>query len=674
MRKTPFGLVLLAFALSAIGATPPSESDLIQQRAQFQAAWQASQRMPDKVWRKLAFGLERYPLYPYIELAALKRRLAQLKRAEVEDYLKAWPDSLPARDLRDAYLGRLAAAGQWKEFLALYREGKNRDLRCAELMARIKLGPAPDFTNEILPLWLSANALPSFCNDVFHWTQQHGSLNAALVWQRIELAAAAGNAEVITSVAAFLDNTEKEAAERIAQTLREPAATLAKADAWPDAPRNRDAMAFGLERLARHSSDAAETLWAKFNSHFHFTPEQRNRVLRALALYRATEYSSNALARLAALPAEAHDDATREWRVRVAVVAGDWEKTLEALEALSDTQKKDPRWRYLLARVLGKLGRDGQARPVFSALAREANFYGFLAADWLQEPYTICPLHLATDGAVQTELLALPGLTRAFEWFRIGNLSQARREWDYLLPQLTLEQRRLAAEAANSLGWHDRAPFTFTKGEELQLYELRFPLAQRAQIEQAAKQAGIDPAWAYAIIRAESAFMSDAHSTADAYGLMQLLPGTATQIAKAAKIAYTGISDLLKPDINIALGTRYLSEMAAHYHGSPWLASAAYNAGVDPVGRWIGARGTYEPDFFVETIPYKETREYVSRVLAFSVIYDWRLHGAALPLSSRMPRIGQAYTLPDEHIVRKSVVCPPAAQSTAVVTTPAGSP
>ena len=112
---------------------------------------------------------------------------------------------------------------------------------------------------------------------------------------------------------------------------------------------------------------------------------------------------------------------------------------------------------------------------------------------------------------------------------------------------------------------------------------------------------------------------------------MQLLPGTARQLAKVENVAFSGSAALFDPDLNIRLGTHYLGNMADRYDGSPWLATAAYNAGQDPVSRWVAARDTLEPDFFIETIPYKETRDYVARVLAFSVIYDWRLHGSALP-------------------------------------------
>jgi soluble lytic murein transglycosylase len=109
------------------------------------------------------------------------------------------------------------------------------------------------------------------------------------------------------------------------------------------------------------------------------------------------------------------------------------------------------------------------------------------------------------------------------------------------------------------------------------------------------------------------------------------------------------------------LGTRYLAQMAARFNGAPWLASAAYNAGPNKVDQWLGERGSLPPDLFVATIPYHETRDYVARVMAFAVIYDWRLSGKALPLASRMPAIGQPYSLPDVHTPRKDVTCPVAA-------------
>ena len=227
-------------------------------------------------------------------------------------------------------------------------------------------------------------------------------------------------------------------------------------------------------------------------------------------------------------------------------------------------------------------------------------------------------------------------------------LHDARREWNFAMAKLDGNERRLAADYAYRRGWYDRAVFAFSADPQTQrLYEQRFPLGMVDSVRKQSRDAGIDPAWAYGILRAESAWMSDARSSANAYGLMQLLPGVAKKLAKSMGLHFRSASDLFDPEFNVRLGTHYLAQMADAYQGSPWLASAAYNAGQAPVGRWLDARGAFDPDFFIETIPYKETRDYVARVMAFGVIYDWRMNGKVLSLSSRMPKIGQPYKAPD---------------------------
>jgi soluble lytic murein transglycosylase len=97
----------------------------------------------------------------------------------------------------------------------------------------------------------------------------------------------------------------------------------------------------------------------------------------------------------------------------------------------------------------------------------------------------------------------------------------------------------------------------------------------------------------------------------------------------------------------------------SRFNGAPWLASAAYNAGAGRVNQWLDVRGTLPPDLFVATIPFKETREYVARVMYYSVIYDWRLHGNAAPISTRMTPIGQPYSRPNaqDREAQRSISC-----------------
>ncbi|MEO8778486.1 MAG: transglycosylase SLT domain-containing protein, partial [Rhodanobacter sp.] len=424
----------------------------------------------------------------------------------------------------------------------------------------------------------------------------------------------------------------------------------------------------------KRDSDSADAAWQQVEPRFHFSQTQRDDILRALALFQAFDFDDGALARLNALPPAAQDDSTREWRARVALAHRNWPEVLAAIAAMPPALQQDGEWQYFRARALAATGAAPQARQQFEALAGQPTYFGFMAADQLQQPYAICPLTLDDDARREQELLTQPGLQRAFELFAVDLPQLARREWTQALQGADAATLRLAADLANRRGWYDRAVFTLNHGEALRLYDLRFPLASQDGLVPQAEQAGIPPAWAYAILRAESAWMSDARSGANARGLMQLLPGTAALVAKRSGMNWAGAASLYDPAVNIALGTRYLAQMAQRFNGSIWLASAAYNAGPNRVDRWLATRSALAPDLFVATMPYKETREYVARVMAFSVIYDWRLHGGAVPLALRMSPIGQPAAPADSNTVRRAIVCTAPAPAEASSTTGMSAP
>jgi soluble lytic murein transglycosylase len=636
------------------------------QRAAFKQAYAAARQGGDG-WRALAGNLADYPLYPYLEAAALTHDLRQLDRAPVDAYLKRYPDLIPAADLRRDYLLELMRRKDWTTFQSLYQPGLGDALACGALQARLAQGARLDFERDLAALW-GKPSLPNACDPVIAAAHDQGLLTPARLWERIDRAADANQQGTIAALAAWLPGEEAQAGQRIALALRDPGGAVAKAGTWPDTPRNRQAAMLALERLARRQSTVADSAWEQLRQHFAFTPEQQHRILAAIALFHATDFDDSALQRLAALPAAAQTDATREWRVRVALAQQNWPAVLDAIDAMPPAQKQDGEWRWFRARALSALGRDAEARRVLTTLAEEPTFFGFLAADRLDVPYGICPLSLPADTQREQALLANRGLQRAFELYAVGMPRQARREWAQALDGADPSTQKAAADLAYRRGWYDRSVFTFNKGDALRYYEQRFPLASQDGLVPQAAEAGIDPSWAYAILRAESAWMSDARSGANARGLMQLLPDTAALVARRNGLAWAGAESLYDPITNIVLGTRYLAQMAARFNGAPWLASAAYNAGPSRVDQWLAARGSLPPDLFVASMPFKETREYVARVMSFAVIYDWRLNGNAAPLSTRLTAIGEAYRLPDSRTPRRPVTCP---ASTAAASMPA---
>ncbi|MFN3901350.1 MAG: lytic transglycosylase domain-containing protein, partial [Alishewanella aestuarii] len=152
--------------------------------------------------------------------------------------------------------------------------------------------------------------------------------------------------------------------------------------------------------------------------------------------------------------------------------------------------------------------------------------------------------------------------------------------------------------------------------------ELRFPLAFKEEIQRFAKSAQVDSGWAMAIARRESSFMPDANSPVGARGLMQIMPDTANYIAKKK----VQVSQLYNPVTNIDFGTDYLNYLMRRNDGNLIMATAAYNAGYSRVRQWIPRDRAVPVDVWVETIPFRETREYVKAVMAYYQIYNIRLN------------------------------------------------
>ncbi len=152
-------------------------------------------------------------------------------------------------------------------------------------------------------------------------------------------------------------------------------------------------------------------------------------------------------------------------------------------------------------------------------------------------------------------------------------------------------------------------------------WRLLFPEPWWKTIEDESAKNGLDPYLVASLIRQESEFNPSAISRANAYGLMQLLPSVGRGMAREEGIAHWSAYQLLDPDLNIRLGTRYLRRMLDRFGGVDAYALAAYNAGDNRVTDWQAAGPHSGIDEFVESIPFSETRGYVEAILRNEEIY-----------------------------------------------------
>jgi soluble lytic murein transglycosylase len=656
-RKKPATSKQQAAPKQPTASKTPSGSKLDQLRTRFREAYALAERGPGDRWRARADGLEDYPLYPYLEQAALERDLNHADAAELRAFLARYPDTPFGTTLRRAYLKQLARDSHWSEFLALYVNDDDPELRCDEVAARSSQDPADTALPEkVRGLLLSGRHLPAACAEVERIAGATGLLTSEFVWQRIGRAAEARQFAQVSEFAADLPEAERAEALRYAALLGDPARHLGEVAGWTDTARARGMIARALARLAQHDSAAAGQQWLALEPHFAWSEAERATALGGIALERASSYTPDAAEWIGRIPDSGFDQRLAEWRLREALARSDWPAALRALARLDVIAPNESRVRYWHARVAELSGDANGARAGYSLLARDANYFGFLAAERAAQPYALCPRDATVSAQVRAHVAAQAGLARAFELRAIGWDGAATREWDYTLRSLAADDRIAAVAEAQARGWNERGPFTLVRPEEQRLYTLRFPLAHQDLITRSAERNQVEPELVLGVIRTESAWVEDAVSSAKARGLMQVLPEVAPQLAKLEKIKYPGAAALDRPELNVALGTRQLGDVISHYKGRTWVALAAYNAGPAPVGRWLAARGDMPPDLWVETIPYRETREYVERVLAFAAIYGWRRDGRALALPGALAGIAADPAKPGTE--RRDVTCP----------------
>jgi len=279
---------------------------------------------------------------------------------------------------------------------------------------------------------------------------------------------------------------------------------------------------------------------------------------------------------------------------------------------------------------LGKLallsGDSAGARAAWLTLAREdsVGYYGLRARREVNLPplrFAAAPAPApsaaiaASLGRVDTLLLA--GLDTAAQAEVRTILGRApQQDVDALLAWSDGLARRGFGPAAVRLGWQAalKAP------NDPRVLRAIFPWPNRRAVEGEAAEFGVDPLLLVAIVRQESVFDAEALSPAGARGLAQLLPGTAALTARGLDVTFYP-EWITVPDLNLHLGAAHLQELLERFPGRVDAAVAAYNAGTAPVTRWLARPGADDPDQFIESIPYQETRGYVRSVLRNRDLY-----------------------------------------------------
>ncbi len=635
LRFSSIALVLSLLSAFPIAATQqPVASD--PALARFKAAWQAVSRGNWALFEQLKPGLLDYVLYPYLQYAQYESRRATMSAADMSAFLDSHSDWAFAAGLRKGWLLALGKSGRWDELLAYAQDTSDVEIRCYVVQAEIHRKAGAEALSQAQALWAVGKSQPDACDPVFTWLRKAGGITPELAWMRVIRAMQAGNPKLTVYLAHFVSQQNKVWLERWQQQDQQSYLRLDRARQWPNQTQAADITAFGLQRLARKDTELAWRYYKTLKGKIRWSEQQQADILREIAQWSAVTNLPESLARMQLVPVTGRTDGLLEWWARAGMAAAEWTEVVGAIEAMSDVAKSSDRWRYWDSIARSKLGEQERATAALNTLSGDATYFGFLAADFLNRPYAIC----AQEPGVTPSDLALfrdqPIIRRVEALQAVGLTSWARREWNLNVKQMTAGDRRLAAALATEQDRPDLAIFALSAAEDRNVYELRFPLNFAPLVEEQAGKQKLDPAWVLGLMRAESAMATDAISAANARGLMQVLPGTAEQLARNYGYTYRGKDQLMQARDNVVFGTTFLRELMQKFGGNEVLVTGAYNAGPGAVKRWLANLPGADAAIWIELLPYHETRDYIPRVLSFATIYDYRLQRPVQRISSRM--------------------------------------
>ena len=308
-------------------------------------------------------------------------------------------------------------------------------------------------------------------------------------------------------------------------------------------------------------------------------------------------------------------DNLTERRLRMAI----WQKTELSpwLNSLTTEGKAKQEWRYWeakqdISKNIEKL----------TALSKERGFYPMLAAAQLKQAYKV-DFPVAPSFTVAEQLPFEQVFAMIRELRELGRNGLAKQRWRILLDNTNFTTQLKLAEYAENQQWFELAVDASIVAKAWDYLSLRLPNAYPEYFNAALQNLNISKTFAMAIARQESAWNQMAQSSANARGLMQLLPSTAKLTAENNQLPYQGEQDLFKPLNNILLGTAHLNELNGKYPNNRILIAAAYNAGANRVEKWlIRANGKLALDEFVASIPFYETRGYVQNVVTYDFYYQ----------------------------------------------------
>ena len=618
-----------------------SEQRLTQQRQRYARAMRMVREGQWQRLRQYRGELTSYPLYPYLIYADLIADLHYKRRSAVNAYLTEYADTVKATHLRNRWLEYLAKRGYWKAYTEAYRPSTaNHSQQCNFYLANYRLDNHSKAINGGLAVWANGRSMPKACDRLFGILIKQGHISEALAWQRFNAAMDQHNYQLARYLKRFFRSPSYKQRYQLYYAAHSNPWSINQSHQFTgNSPEEVKILEHGLVRLAPRNAQTALKLWTRYRLSHEFSHSAQSKIISAIIKNLYTQghrqvADSYHLDNLQLLN-QTLEGSLAEWRIRQSLAELDWPMVSAWLVRLPQHLQQKSLWRYWAIRSAESEADSSEETRLFqltSDLAKERDFYGFLASDKIGADYSLNHQSLIVDQQQLRALASNPAMRRARELHFHDYDLDANREWASAARDFQYQDWLAAAILANQWQWHNKAIASLGTAKYWDDIDIRFPLAYQQYIQTAATNTGVADYMLFALARQESAFNPIANSSAGAMGLVQVMPATAKATAKKYRIPYRNKKQLHQIATNLAIGSRYYQSLLERFDNNRILATAAYNAGPSRVDQWLSKTSGKLPfDVWMTLIPFKETRHYVSNVLMYSVLYSRKL-GLEVPL------------------------------------------
>lgn len=595
----------------------------LEQRALYEQALDDLRHGRNISYVKAKRKLRDYPLYPYLEYGEIATPIRYWNRSKINKFIAKYDGQPISSYLYRRWLDYLIRGDRWQAYLKDYKGSTTTSHQCYHALANYRNGNKTQAYEDGVALWNVGKSQPKGCDKLFAVLMNNKKITEDIAWQRFQAAYPTRNSKLLRYLGRFFTSKSYKRSYDNYMTLRGRPHLLNKYfDFEDDSDNNREALTYVLKRYGSTDPKQAQRHWVKYRKQFSFSPEQSEDIGSAIVkglMKKDLDKQADGLLKQLSHPKLD----LLESRLRAALEAQDWSSVRFWISKLPETEQSSQRWRYWLARAETAMT-DGAAlkdHALIEPLSKERGFYSFIAADEVDTAYEFEYQPTAISEETVTAIKNNAGLARARELHAFGRQTEATREWYAATQHFSKAEWEASGVAFHEWGWPYLAILSMTKAQSWQDIVVRFPVLHESHYRKEAKAQQLPPHLLMAITRQESAFNEKAVSSADARGLMQLLPSTAKYIAKKRKIDYSSTRKLLEPEKNIALGSAYYRYLMDQFGDNRPLSIASYNAGPHRVKKWL--KKTDDPlpmDIWIETIPFKETRRYVQNVDRKSVV------------------------------------------------------